>query len=39
LEKASLIPWRDPYLEESMHHETGVLIDSEQEEKSAHDHH
>ena len=39
LEKASLIPWRDPYLEESMHHDTGVLIDSEQEEKSAHDHH
>jgi hypothetical protein len=39
LEKASLIPWRDPYLEESMHHETGVLIDSEQEEKSGHDHH
>ena len=39
LAKASLIPWRDPYLEEAMHHETGALIESEQEEKMAHDHH
>jgi hypothetical protein len=39
LEKASLIPWRDPYLEESLHHETGALIDTEQEESMAHDHH
>lgn len=39
LAKASLVPWRDPYLEESLHHETGALIDSEQEEKAGHDHH
>ncbi len=39
LEKASLIPWRDPYLEESLHHETGALIESEQDDKAGHDHH
>jgi hypothetical protein len=38
LERASLIPWRDPYLEESLHHETGALIESEQAEKAAHGH-
>lgn len=38
LEKASLVPMRDPYLEESLHHETGVMIDSEQEEKHDHGH-
>lgn len=39
LAKASLLPARDPYLEESLHHETGALIESEQEENSGHDHH
>ena len=39
LEKASLVPFRDPYLEESLHHETGVMIDSEQDEKHGHDDH
>jgi hypothetical protein len=39
LERASLIPWRDPFLEESLHHETGAMIESEQEEKAGHDHH
>jgi hypothetical protein len=39
LSKASLIPWRDPYLEESLHHETGTLIESEQDENAGHDHH
>ncbi len=39
LEKASLLPWRDPYLEESLHHETGAQIESEHEEKAGHDHH
>ncbi len=29
LEKASLIPRRDPYLEESLHHDTGALIEGE----------
>jgi hypothetical protein len=39
LANAPLLPWRDPYLEESLHHETGALIESEQEEKAGHDHH
>jgi hypothetical protein len=39
LERASLIPWRDPYLEESLHHETGALIESEQDEHHGHDDH
>jgi hypothetical protein len=29
LQKASLIPFRDPYLEESLHHDTGALIEGE----------
>jgi len=29
LEKASLLPMRDPYLEESLHHDTGALIEGE----------
>lgn len=33
LSKASLVPFRDPYLEESLHHDTGVMIDTEQAEK------
>ena len=37
LTKASLVPWRDPYLEESLHHDTGTLIETEEEE--LHDHH
>jgi hypothetical protein len=39
LSKASLVPFKDPYLEESLHHETGALIESEQSETSGHDHH
>lgn len=30
LERASLVPMKDPFLEESLHHETGALIESEQ---------
>jgi hypothetical protein len=29
LSKASLVPMKDPYLEESLHHDTGALIESE----------
>lgn len=29
LERASLVPLKDPYLEESLHHETGAYIESE----------
>lgn len=29
LERASLVPLKDPYLEESLHHETGANIESE----------
>jgi hypothetical protein len=38
LERVSLIPKNDPFLEESLHHETGALIESEQAEKAAHGH-
>ncbi|GAB4495566.1 MAG: hypothetical protein OHK0019_24990 [Saprospiraceae bacterium] len=38
LERASLVPWKDPFLEESLHHETGALIESEMAGKG-HDHH
>jgi len=31
LKKSSLVPMRDPYLEESLHHDTGALIETEQE--------
>lgn len=37
LEKASLVPGRDPYIEESLHHETGAMIETELADK--HDHH
>lgn len=36
LAKSSLLPLRDPYLEESLHHDTGALIETEVE---AHDDH
>ncbi|MBV6440040.1 MAG: hypothetical protein EPGJADBJ_01702 [Saprospiraceae bacterium] len=36
LERVSLIPWKDPFLEESLHHETGALIESEQVEGGGH---
>ncbi len=36
LQKASLVPFRDPYLEESLHHDTGALIESEEEEHEVH---
>ena len=29
LERSSLLPFKDPFLEESMHHSTGAHIDSE----------
>ncbi|MBK7938297.1 MAG: hypothetical protein IPJ82_14985 [Lewinellaceae bacterium] len=29
LQRASLVPMKDPYLEESLHHETGAMIESE----------
>jgi hypothetical protein len=38
LEKSSLVPMRDPFLEESLHHETGALIESEQADKHGHGH-
>ncbi len=36
LERAPLLPLRDPYLEESLHHSTGVYIDGEE---NSHEHH
>ncbi len=40
LERASLVPWKDPFLEESLHHETGALIESEMATAHGHgDHH
>jgi hypothetical protein len=36
LSKSSLVPMRDPYLEESLHHDTGALIEGE---PGGHDHH
>lgn len=36
LQKASLLPFRDPYLEESLHHDTGALIETEEEEHVEH---
>lgn len=39
LSSASLVPWKDPYLEESKHHETGALINAEQAENHGHDDH
>jgi hypothetical protein len=38
LERASLVPAKDPFLEESLHHETGALIETEQAAQG-HDHH
>lgn len=37
LSKASLVPSKDPYLEESLHHSTGALIETEQQ--AGHGHH
>ncbi|HNM23945.1 MAG TPA: hypothetical protein PKL15_00895 [Saprospiraceae bacterium] len=44
LSKVSLVPLRDPYLEESLHHETGANIDGERQldggdDDSGHGHH
>ncbi|MEO6036941.1 MAG: hypothetical protein ABIQ93_00925 [Saprospiraceae bacterium] len=36
LAKSSLLPLRDPYLEESLHHDTGTLIETEVDEHDAH---
>ncbi len=36
LSKSSLLPLRDPYLEESLHHDTGALIETEVDEQEAH---
>jgi hypothetical protein len=36
LSKASLVPMRDPFLEESLHHDTGALIEGEEGD---HNHH
>lgn len=36
LERASLLPMKDPYLEESLHHATGAYIEGEED---GHDHH
>jgi hypothetical protein len=38
LERVSLVPKNDPFLEESLHHDTGALIESEQEGEG-HNHH
>lgn len=39
LERAPLLPAKDPYLEESLHHSTGAHIESEHEGEEGHDHH
>ena len=39
LQKASLLPRKDPYLEESLHHETGVYPDEEMDERNEGGHH
>ena len=39
LSSSSLVPWKDPYLDESLHHETGALISTEVEENHGDDHH
>jgi hypothetical protein len=36
LSKVSLVPWKDPYLEESLHHDTGALIETEQKGGDSH---
>ncbi|HRI58786.1 MAG TPA: hypothetical protein PK228_03660 [Saprospiraceae bacterium] len=36
LTRTSLVPLKDPFLEESLHHETGALIESEQQEGDHH---
>jgi hypothetical protein len=36
LESTSLVPRKDPFLEESLHHETGALIETEQEGGGGH---
>ncbi len=39
LSKSSLVPFKDPFLEESLHHDTGTLIETEEHEKHGGDHH
>lgn len=39
LSRVSLVPWKDPYLEESKHHDTGTLISTEQDGGHGHDDH
>lgn len=39
LSKSSLVAWKDPYLEESMHHSTGTLIGAEASDEHGHDEH
>lgn len=39
LTKSSLVPWKDPYLDESLHHETGALISTEVDAHHGHDDH
>ncbi len=34
LAKVSLVPWKDPFLEESLHHETGAMIEGEQKDNA-----
>lgn len=36
LERSSLVPMKDPYLEESLHHETGAYIESEHQGGGGH---
>ncbi|MEI6409041.1 MAG: hypothetical protein WCR52_06645 [Bacteroidota bacterium] len=36
LTKVSLIPFKDPYLEESLHHDTGALIEGEDDDAGHH---
>ena len=36
LERASLVPLKDPYLEESLHHDTGAYIESEGDDNGHH---
>lgn len=36
LQRASLVPMKDPYLEESLHHDTGALIEGEDDDQDGH---
>ncbi len=39
LQRVSLVPMKDPYLEESLHHDTGALIEGEDDGHGDANHH